>query len=164
MQSGRVRRVGLRPVPRFVNDLAGRPYLERRTTMSTDHDLNPCPCCGSADIHSTRITRGGAPIWMFGCYHCGLSVSLEGEDRARRAWNRRAPNSEVDRLRGILDRKVERMQALYRIATAAEGLLYFLNRNEPTDSAVTKVRQRLDELDALDKKREAERAVEEVAP
>ena len=81
--------------------LSPLPAKHRESDMSDD--LKPCPGCASRNLFDGP-TAIGNPERYVRCYQCGMSGAFT-------AWNRRASDSEIERLRAALQNLTTKMGA-----------------------------------------------------
>ena len=51
--------------------------------------LNPCPCCGSDNVHLYQANADKYRTYQVKCRKCGLRISKPTRLEATEAWNRR---------------------------------------------------------------------------
>lgn len=69
-------------------ELIGTLVEKDKATDTTDHDLKPCPFCGSPRVLGFKLYGGG---WYVTCDNCGNETSSWGtREEAVRRWNTRA--------------------------------------------------------------------------
>jgi Lar family restriction alleviation protein len=73
------------------------PIIARGVEMLDKEQMKPCPFCGSADIHTGRVTFGhGDGGESVKCGHCGAEVPDDySGKRAAEKWNARPADEET---------------------------------------------------------------------
>lgn len=84
-------------------------------------DLLPCPFCGHDDqLYPAHHFPGTGPAYAIDCLRCGMDFTpREGMDVAA-AWNRRASQAEIEKLRTLVSECVKQLDMI-------------IERGEPTD-------------------------------